>query len=130
MSAHVYMIGTMLCGTYESPGDIKEDPEGFLYKENYGMASARAVLERNTALTAFEKAKKGFFREGISSSRIYLQEHRESVGEIMIEIITGVQSSFTYVGTTDIPSFQEKVIVGVQTQAGFGEGTAHGRIRK
>ncbi|HAA59145.1 MAG TPA: GuaB1 family IMP dehydrogenase-related protein, partial [Myxococcales bacterium] len=124
------MIGTMLCGTYESPGDIKEDPEGFLYKENYGMASARAVLERNTALTAFEKAKKGFFREGISSSRIYLQEHRESVGEIMIEIITGVQSSFTYVGTTDIPSFQEKVIVGVQTQAGFGEGTAHGRIRK
>ena len=40
------MVGTMLAGTYESPGDIKEDAEGFLYKENYGMASARAASVR------------------------------------------------------------------------------------
>lgn len=124
------MVGTMLSGTYESPGDIKQDPEGFLYKENYGMASSRAVNDRTAGLDAFDRAKKAFFREGISTSRIYIQEGRESVGAILIEIITGVQSAFTYAGALDIESFHERVVVGVQTTAGYGEGTPHGKVRK
>lgn len=124
------MIGTMMCGTWESPGDIKEDAEGFLYKENYGMASARAVSDRTAHLDAFEQAKKKFFREGISSSRIYLREGQEGVGDILVDVITGVQSAFTYVGATDIDTFHEQVTVGVQTAAGFHEGTPHGRVRR
>lgn len=123
------MIGTMLAGTYESPGDIKEDREGRLYKENYGMASARAVSLRTERDDAFERAKKGFFREGISTSRIYLREGFEAVGAIMVDVLTGVQSSFTYVGATDLASFRERVTIGVQTAAGFGEGTPHGSVR-
>jgi IMP dehydrogenase len=124
------MVGTMLCGTYESPGDIKEDPEGNLYKENYGMASARAVTERTADLDAFERAKKGFFREGISTSRIYLREGREGVGDILIQIITGVQSSLTYTGARTWQEFHERVVIGVQTHSGFAEGRPHGRVRK
>ena len=78
------MIGTALAGTYESPGDVKEDKDGLLYKENYGMASARAVSDRSADLDAFERAKKGFFREGILSSRIYLREGRECVGANLV----------------------------------------------
>ena len=59
------MVGTALAGTYESPGDMKQDPHGRLYKENYGMASARAVSDRTESDVPFERAKKGFFREGI-----------------------------------------------------------------
>lgn len=124
------MVGTTLAGTYESPGDIKEDREGHLYKENYGMASARAVQHRTAELDAFERAKKGFFREGISTSRIYLREGHESVSAILMEIITGLQSAFTYVGATDQASFAERAVVGVQTHAGFGEGKPHGRVRR
>lgn len=123
------MIGTMLCGTYESPGDIKEDPHGRLYKENYGMASARAVRDRVAELDPFEQAKKGFFREGISSSRIFLHPGRESVGDILIDVITGVQSAFTYVGAIDLPTFREQAVIGVQTASGFYEGTPHGAER-
>lgn len=123
------MLGTILCGTFESPGDIKEDMEGHLFKENYGMASARAVLERNIKLDPFEQAKKAFFREGISTSRIYLREGSKSVGDILVNMITGVQSAFTYMGAMDLPSFQERAVVGVQTQGGFVEGTPHGRTR-
>ena len=64
------MVGTALAGTYESPGDVKEDKDGLLYKENYGMASGRAVSDRNAEQDAFERAKRGFFREGISTSLI------------------------------------------------------------
>ncbi|MBA3454551.1 MAG: GuaB1 family IMP dehydrogenase-related protein [Deltaproteobacteria bacterium] len=123
------MVGTALAGTYESPGDVKEDKDGLLYKENYGMASGRAVNDRNVDNDAFERAKKGFFREGISTSRIYIREGQESVGALLVEMITGVQSAFTYVGARTIEEFHDRAEVGVQTAAGYGEGTPHGKIR-
>lgn len=123
------MVGTMLCGTYESPGDLKQDANGFWFKENYGMASARAVRDRSSDLNPFQQAQKELFREGISNSKIYLAPGRESVADILVEIYTGVQSSFTYVGATSIPQFQEKAVVGIQTRAGFIEGTPHGKVR-
>jgi IMP dehydrogenase len=36
------MIGSWFAGTYESPGDVFRDPSGRLYKESFGMASARS----------------------------------------------------------------------------------------
>jgi IMP dehydrogenase len=123
------MIGTMLAGTYESPGDIKEDREGRLYKENYGMASARAVMDRTSGSDEFERAKKHFFREGISTSRIYLREDMESAGALLIDVLTGVQSAHTYVGAKSIVEFRKEAVVGVQTASGYREGTPHGQVR-
>jgi IMP dehydrogenase len=116
------MIGSALAGTYESPGDVKEDRDGRSYKENYGMASARAVSDRAAGLDPFERAKKGFFREGISTSRIYIREGRESVGAVLVDMITGVQSAFTYVGALTLPAFHQKSVVGIQTSGGYREG--------
>lgn len=124
------MVGTALSGTYESPGDVKEDKDGLLYKENYGMASGRAVSDRSADRDPFERAKKGFFREGISTSRIYIREGQESVGGILVDMITGVQSAFTYVGARSMSELHERAVVGVQTAAGYGEGTPHGSIRR
>jgi IMP dehydrogenase len=118
------MVGSMLAGTYESPGDVKEDKAGLLYKENYGMASGRAVSDRNAAQDPFERAKRGFFREGISTSRVYIREGRESVGAFLVDTITGVQSAMTYVGARNVAEFHERAVVGVQTSAGYREGKA------
>ena len=120
------MVGTALAGTYESPGDVIEDRDGRPYKENYGMASARAVSDRAAGLDAFERAKKGFFREGISTSRIYIHEGRESVGAILIDMITGVQSAFTYTGAKTVADLHERAVIGVQTQGGYTEGKPRG----
>ncbi|RME71848.1 MAG: GuaB1 family IMP dehydrogenase-related protein [Planctomycetota bacterium] len=116
------MIGSLFAGTYESPGDIKEDRDGRLYKESYGMASARAVSDRTAELDAFERARRALFREGISSSKVYLRPGFESAGELVLDMISGVQSAFTYVGATDIESFHERAVIGVQTPAGYHEG--------
>jgi IMP dehydrogenase len=123
------MIGTMLAGTYESPGDVKEDRDGRAYKESYGMASARAVSDRTAGLDPFERAKKGFFREGVSASRVYLEAGREGVGAILVEILAGLQSAFTYTGAAGWQDFHAKAVVGVQTAGGFYEGTPHGGHR-
>jgi IMP dehydrogenase len=124
------MVGTALAGTYESPGDVKEDAAGLLYKENYGMASARAVRDRTADQDPFDRAKKGFFREGISSSRIYLREGAESVGDVLVDIITGVQSALTYAGARTLADYHDKAEIGVQTAAGYVEGTPHGQVRR
>jgi IMP dehydrogenase len=93
------------------------------------MASARAVSDRTAGLDPFDRAKKGFFREGISTSRVYLHAGRESVGDLLVEILTGLQSAFTYTGAARCDEFHEKAVVGVQTAGGFYEGTPHGGQR-
>ena len=123
------MVGTMLAGTFESPGDVQEDRDGRSYKINYGMASARAVSDRTANLDPFERAKKGFFREGVSAMPVYVKEGRHSVGDALTEIITGLQSAFTYTGSKTIAEFHANAIVGVQTPGGFQEGTPHGGVR-
>ncbi len=120
------MIGTALAGTYESPGDVKEDRDGRPYKENYGMASARAVSDRTAGLDPFDRAKRGFFREGISTSRIYIREGRESVGAILVDMITGVQSAFTYAGASTLPELHRRSVFGVQTVSAYREGMPRG----
>ncbi|CAN0497348.1 unnamed protein product, partial [Laminaria digitata] len=84
---------------------------------------------RNARLDAFDQAKKKFFREGISTSRIYMKEDQEGVGDILVDVITGTQSAFTYVGARDVNNFHQDATIGVQTAAGFHEGTPHGRVR-
>src|SRR5439155_8416942 len=59
------MIGSWFAGTYESPGDAFRDADGRLYKESFGMASARAVKARTAGASGFERARAGLFEEGI-----------------------------------------------------------------
>jgi len=77
------MVGTALAGTYESPGDVQGGQgKDFLYKENYGMASGRAVSDRNADQDAFERASEGSFAK--ASRRAHLiREGQESVGALL-----------------------------------------------
>lgn len=128
--ANHVMIGTLFSGVFESVGDIKFDEHGLMYKENYGMASRKAVVWRNQNVSKFDLAKKQMFREGISSSKIYIKPGMESVGDVVDEFMTGLRSSMTYVGANNLQEFTDKAIVWVQTIAGFTEGTPHGKVKK
>lgn len=120
-ASHV-MIGSWLAGTYESVGDMQHDEHGRAYKENFGMASSRAVIDRNNAAALFEQAQKKYFEEGISTSRMYLKKGEESAEDIIDKIAAGVRSSCTYAGANSLEEFYQKALVGVQTQAGYNEG--------
>lgn len=116
------MIGSWFAGTYESPGDVLRDGEGRLYKESFGMASARAVRLRTAEDSAFERARKGIFEEGVSQARMYLSPSRPSVEDLVDTIVAGVRSAFTYVGAATIEEFRERAVVGVQSASGYTEG--------
>jgi IMP dehydrogenase len=120
------MFGSWLAGTYESAADTLRDPDGRLYKESFGMASNRAVKIRNRTETAFERARKELFEEGISTSRMYLDPDRPGVEDIIDEIVAGVRSACTYAGAATIAEFHERAVVGVQSAAGYSEGQPQG----
>ncbi len=66
------MIGSWFAGTLESPGDLQHTADGRPYKESFGMASARAVRNRTSEESAYDRARKGLFEEGISTSRMFV----------------------------------------------------------
>jgi IMP dehydrogenase len=116
------MIGTWFAGTYESPGDLMRDRDDQPYKESYGMASKRAVVARTAADTAFDRARKALFEEGISTSRMGLDPDRGGVEDLIDHIASGVRSTCTYVGAANLTELHERAVVGVQSAAGFAEG--------
>lgn len=116
------MVGSWFAGTWESPGDLNKDADGRLYKESFGMASARAVRNRTSAQGAFDRARSALFEEGISSSRMYLDEQRPGVEDLLDSIIAGVRSAFTYAGAKSIDEFRDRARVGVQSASGYDEG--------
>ncbi|OBJ19979.1 GuaB1 family IMP dehydrogenase-related protein [Mycobacterium colombiense] len=116
------MIGSWFAGTYESPGDLMRDREDQPYKESYGMASKRAVVARTGADTAFDRARKALFEEGISTSRMGLDPARGGVEDLLDHITSGVRSTCTYVGAANLAQLYDRVVVGVQSTAGFAEG--------
>lgn len=116
------MIGSWFAGTYESPGDLLHDREERPYKESYGMASKRAVAARTAGDSQFDRARKALFEEGISSSRMSLDPGRGGVEDLLDHITSGVRSTCTYVGATNLAELHEKVVLGVQSAAGFAEG--------
>jgi IMP dehydrogenase len=116
------MIGSWFAGTYESPGDPHRDSQGRIYKESFGMASARAVRSRTADDNPFQRARKSIFEEGISTARMYLDPERPSVEDLLDSIVAGIRSSCTYVGAANLAEFHDRAVVGLQTAAGYAEG--------
>lgn len=118
------MVGSWFAGTHESPGELKRSADGRLYKESFGMASTRAVLNRTEGLEAFERSRRAMFEEGISSSRMYLDPRRPGVEDLIDHLTAGVRSSMTYAGAADLAQFAERAVLGIQSRSGYEEGRA------
>jgi IMP dehydrogenase len=116
------MIGSWFAGTHESPGDLQLDASGRQYKESFGMASARAVQNRNQREGAFEKDRKALFEEGISTSRMFVDPARPGVEDLLDMITSGLRSSMSYAGAADLAAFRERAVAGIQSAAGYEEG--------
>jgi IMP dehydrogenase len=116
------MVGSWFAGTHESPGDLQRDADGRPYKNNFGMASARAVRSRTADQSAYERARRALFEEGISTARMYLDPARPGAEDIIDTICSGLRSACTYAGARNLDEFRERASVGVQTPAGYAEG--------
>jgi IMP dehydrogenase len=120
--ASAVMIGSWFAGTFESPGDVFRDPDGRLYKESFGMASARAVRLRSATDSPYDRARKELFEEGISAARMYLDPGQPGVEDLIDSITAGLRSACTYAGARDLEELHGRAVIGVQSAAGYTEG--------
>jgi IMP dehydrogenase len=120
--ASAVMIGSWFAGTHESPGDLHVATDGRMYKDSFGMASARAVANRTVGESAFDRARKALFEEGISSGQQYLDPARPGVEDLIDTITAGVRSACTYAGAATLEQLHERAVVGVQSASGYAEG--------
>lgn len=118
------MVGSWFAGTHEGPGELQQDADGRFYKESFGMASTRAVLNRTQGVEAFERSRRAIFEEGISTSKMFLDPRRPGVEDLIDHITAGVRSSMTYAGAADLTQFTQRAVLGIQSRSGYEEGQA------
>lgn len=123
--AHCVMLGRMLAGTDESPGDIIEK-EGLKYKSYRGMGSVGAIGQANAGQGSgdryFQHKRQGkFIPEGIEGLVPYLGP----VAEILEQMVGGLRLGMGYVGAANIKILHEKAEFVKITNAARNEGHAH-----
>lgn len=122
--ADVVMLGSMLAGLAESPGDIILY-EGKRYKSYRGMGSLGAMqghgADRYGSGQASKVERDKLVPEGIEGQVPY----RGQLGDVMYQLMGGVRSGMGYVGAANLTELWEKACFVRITNAGLLESHPH-----
>lgn len=105
------MLGSMLAGTLETPGEIKGGR-----KQYRGMASKSAQVSWRGGVPD------GMAAEG-ESTLVSIKGH---VKDVIVEMTGGIRSGMSYVNAVTIAEIRDKARFMEMTAAGAGESRAHG----
>jgi IMP dehydrogenase len=120
--AEVAMIGSLLAGTDESPGEVFLY-QGRSYKAYRGMGSVGAMA-RGSADRYFQQDIKDSLKlvpEGIEGQVPY----KGPVGSVIHQLAGGLRAAMGYVGAADLAEFREKASFVRITSAGLRESHVH-----
>jgi IMP dehydrogenase len=116
------MMGSMLAGTEESPGESVL-AEGRRFKMIRGMGSLAAMQEGSADR---------YFQEGEISATKMVPEgiegrvpYKGPAGDVIFQMVGGLRSGMGYCGVADIPSLQRDVEMLQITSAGLRESHPH-----
>ncbi|KYG65433.1 guanosine monophosphate reductase [Bdellovibrio bacteriovorus] len=105
------MLGSMLSGTIETPGEIKNGK-----KQYRGMASRAAQDSWRGGVPT------GMAPEG-ESTQVNVKGH---VKDVILEVAGGIRSGMSYVNATTIAELREKALFIEMSANGIAESRAHG----
>lgn len=120
--AEVAMIGSLLAGTDESPGEVYLY-NGRSYKAYRGMGSVGAMA-RGSADRYFQQEVKDSLKlvpEGIEGQVPY----KGPVGAVLHQLVGGLRAAMGYVGAADLAEFRNKAQFIRITSAGMRESHVH-----
>jgi len=110
--ADAVMVGRMLAGTNEAPGEVIHNTAGFAQKVYRGMASPEAQQEWRGKYSS---------NEGVSRT----VPLKGAVAGILFEMDKGIRSGLSYSGVRSIIELQARACFVVQTSAGRVESSTH-----
>tara|TARA_E500000075_G_C6993123_1_gene324647 strand:+ start:19 stop:1494 length:1476 start_codon:yes stop_codon:yes gene_type:complete len=122
--AHSVMMGSILAGTEEAPGEI-EIYQGRSYKSYRGMGSMGAMAE-------IEGSSDRYFQDSSAGAEKLVPEgiegrvpYKGPVGNIIHQMTGGLKSAMGYTGCTDIDQMRTKPNFVRVTAAGMNESHVH-----
>ena len=116
---HVVMLGSLLAGTTESPGDT-EIYQGRRFKVYRGMGSVGA-MEHGSKDRYFQEDAKKLVPEGIEGRMPYKGPLADSIHQL----VGGIRAGMGYCGTKDLQDLREKAQFIRMTGAGLRESHPH-----
>ena len=118
------MLGSMLSGTTEAPGEIFES-DGQKYKTYRGMGSVGAMAQAHGSSDRY-------FQGGVNEANKLVPEgvearveYKGDVSDIIFQIIGGLRSGMGYVGAATIDELRENAQFVKITNAGLRESHPH-----
>ena len=121
VGANAVMMGSALAGTEESPGEVVLS-HGRKFKTYRGMGSIGAMTKGSTDR---------YFQEGTAADKLVpegiegMVPYRGTIADIIHQMVGGLRSSMGYLGSKDIPTFQERAEFVEITSAGLRESHVH-----
>lgn len=117
--AQVCMMGSMLAGCEESPGET-EIYQGRTYKVYRGMGSL-AAMEKGSSDRYFQSGTKKFVPEGVEGRVAY----KGPVSDTIFQLLGGIKSGMGYLGAPTLDNLYENAKFVVQTASGIRESHPH-----
>lgn len=109
--ASCVMLGSMLAGTLETPGDVKQG-----HKQYRGMASKAAQVSWRGELP------EGMAPEGVST----LIPVKGRARDVVLELCGGIRSGMSYVNAVNLDEIRENALFMEMGVSGVNESHAHG----
>ena len=110
--ADFVMLGSLLSGTDEAPGDVIHSSDGQRFKAYRGMASIEAQVEWRGHASSIE---------GVVTKTPY----KGSVVNIIEDLCAGIRSGFSYTGSKNIKAFHARCDFILQSNASMNESFPH-----
>lgn len=128
--AHAVMIGNMLAGTDETPGEIING-----YEYNGSMKDSHSLINTGPKYKQYRgsASKESYDAQGKDQSYITAEgeafrvDCKGPVKAILKDIEGGLRSAFSYVGANNVEEFHAKAKFVRITNAGHQEGLPHGK---
>ncbi|TSA86636.1 IMP dehydrogenase [Helicobacter mehlei] len=121
VGASCVMIGSLIAGTEESPGDTLIY-QGRQYKSYRGMGSIGAMSKGSSDR---------YFQEGLVAEKLVPEgiegrvPYRGKIADIIYQLVGGLRSSMGYLGAKDIPTLTKNAQFVEITAAGLRESHVH-----
>lgn len=120
--AHTVMLGGLLAGTEESPGE-RISFQGKVFKKYRGMGSLGAMKQgsKDRYFQGTQSDNNKLVPEGIEGQVPY----KGPLSEVLHQLVGGIRAGMGYTGATDIPDLQTKAEFVKITAAGLRESHVH-----
>ncbi len=113
--ANAVMLGSLLAGTEEAPGELIRGEYGTLMKQYRGSASFS------------DKQKRGEATRNVEGEST-LVPYRGKVADVISDLLDGIRSGLSYGGSSNIRELQDSVEFAEITTHGYRESLPHGKL--